>query len=87
MLREYQYEDDGELILVMSEIRQRETELNITKDEWLGRMKKRKKIDSHKLQAHCNVVKKGRNTVIKDFKDVFQVVRIEEKRLKSSAVH
>ena len=65
--------------MAMKEIQQRETELNITKDEWfaawiLCRMRKRKRIDGHKLQALCNVVKKGGDTVIKDFEDVFQEV-------------
>ena len=50
-------------MLAMKEIRQREQDLKITKDEWfaawmLGRMKKRKRIDGHKLQVLRNVVKK-----------------------------
>ena len=32
--REDQYEDDGELLLAMKDIRRRETELEITRDEW-----------------------------------------------------
>ena len=56
----------------MKEIRKRERELNITQDEWfaawkLGQMKKRKRKDSHELQALCNMVKKGGEDVIKDF--------------------
>ena len=50
-------------------------------------MKKRKRIDSHELQLLHNVVKKGGDTVIKDFEDVFQEVRIEGKRMKSSVVN
>ena len=50
-------------------------------------MRKRKRIDGHELQALQNVVKKGGDRVIKDFEDVFQEVRIEGKRLKSSAIY
>ena len=50
-------------------------------------MRKRKQIDGHELQALWNVVKKGGDTVIKDFENVFQEVRIEGKKLKSSAGH
>ena len=67
-------------------------ELKITRDEWLvtwmlGRIKKRKRVDSHELQALQNVVKKGGEEVIKNFEDVFQEVRIEGKRMKSSDVN
>ena len=50
-------------------------------------MRTRKRIDGHKLQALCNVVKRGGDTVIKDFEDVFREVRVEGKRLKSSVVN
>ena len=66
-------------MLAMREIRPRETELKITKDEWfaawmLGRIKKRKWIDGHEFQAIRNVVKKGEDKVIEYFEDVFQQV-------------
>ena len=59
--------------------------MKITKDEWfaawmLGRIRMRKRIDGHELLALRNVVKKGGDTVIKDFEDVFQQVRVEGKR-------
>ena len=53
----------------------------------LGWMKKKMRIDSHKLQALCNVVKKGGDDVIKDFEEKFQEVRVEGKRTKASAVN
>ena len=45
-------------------------------DEWytawmLRRIQKRKKVDSHELQLLQNVVKRGGDTVIKDFKNTF----------------
>ena len=45
----------------------------------LSKVQKRKKIDSHDLQSLRNVVKKGEETVIKDFKDKFQEVIVEGK--------
>ena len=76
----------------MKEIRRRKTELNITRDEWLatwilGRIKKRKRVDSHKLQTLRNVVMKGGEEVIKNFEDAFKEVRIEGKRIKASIVN
>ena len=70
--REDQYEEEGELILAMKEIRQRERELKITQDEWftawmLSRVKKRNKIDSQERQSLGDVVKKGGENIIKDF--------------------
>ena len=46
----------------------------------LGRVKKRKKIDSHELQSLRDVVKKGGETMINDFEDKLQEVIIEGKR-------
>ena len=53
----------------------------------LERIKKRKRIDSHELQALWNLAKKGGKEVIKNFEDVFQEVRIEGKRMKLSEVN
>ena len=53
----------------------------------LSKVQKRKKIDSHDLQSLRNVVKKGEETVIKDFKDKFQEVIVEGKRKKTSVVN
>ena len=76
----------------MKEIRRRETELKITRDEWLatwmlGRIQKRKKVDSHELQTLRNVAQKGGEEVIKNFEDAFKEVRIEGKRKKASVVN
>ena len=53
----------------------------------LGRVKKRKKIDSHELQSLRNVVKRGGDTIIKDFENTFQEIIIEGKRKKASVVN
>ena len=60
--REDQYEDDDELMLAMSELRQRRVELDITFDEFhtvwmLQKLKKRRKMESFELQALREVVK------------------------------
>ena len=53
----------------------------------LGRVKKRKKIDSHELQSLRNVVKRGGDTIIKDFENTFQELVVEGKRKKASVVN
>ena len=79
--------------MTMKEIRQREKEFKITQDEWfaawmLSRIRKRKKIDNHEFQSIQNVVKRGEDTVIKDFEEKFQEVIVEENRAKTtSAIH
>ena len=90
--REDQYEDDGELLLAMKDIRRRETELEITRDEWLVIwmlvwIKKRKKVDPHKIQTLRDVVRKGEEKVVENFENVFKEVRIERKRQKASVVN
>ena len=62
--KENHCEEDSELMLAMKEIRQKEMDLKIRRDEWfaewmLSRVRKRKKIDSHELQSLQNFVKKG----------------------------
>ena len=53
----------------------------------LGRVRKRKKIDSHELQSLRNVVKRGGDTLIKGFENTFQEIIIEGKRKKTSVVN
>ena len=90
--REDQYKDDGELLLAMKDIRRRETELEITRDEWLvtwmlGWIKKRKRVDPPKNQTLRDVVRKGEEKVVENFENVFKEVRIERKRQKASVVN
>lgn len=63
----------------MKEIRQREKELKIPPEEWftawmLSRIRKRKRIDGHELQALHDVVKTGGDDVIHNFEEKFQEV-------------
>ena len=53
----------------------------------LNRVSRRKKIDSHELQSLRNVVKRGGDTVIKDFENTFQEIIVEGKREKTTSVH
>ena len=51
-----QFEDDGEFLLGMKELRQKKKDLNVTEDEWnvvwmLTMVKKQKRIDIFILQA------------------------------------
>ena len=50
----------------------------------LGRMRNKKRIDCHELQAIHNVVKKGGDTVFEDFEEKFQEVVVDGKRMKTS---
>ena len=80
------------MILAMRQIQQIVADLKITKDEWftawmLGRVRKRKKIDSHELQSLRNVVKRGGDTIIQDFENTFQELVVEGKRKKASVVN
>ena len=71
--REDQYEDDDELILAMSELRQRRIDLKMSFDEFdsvwmLEKMRKRRKIENFELQSLRNEVKEGGVYVIENFK-------------------
>ena len=77
--REDQYEDDDELILVIKELRQRRVELKMTYNEFhsvwmLGKMKKRRKIESFEIQALRNVVKEGGPDVVNTFEKKFKEI-------------
>ena len=72
-------------MMVMKYIRQRRMDLNITFDEFhavwmLLKLKKRKKIESHELQALRNVVKENAACVVAGFDTKFKETRIEGKR-------
>ena len=72
-------------MLAMRELRQRRMDLNITFDEFhavwmLMKLKKRKKIESHELQALRNIVKENAADVVTRFETKFKETRIEGKR-------
>ena len=67
------FEDEGELMLGMKELRQRKKELKVTDNKWdavwmLTIIKKRKKIDKYIFQALRDIVKQGGDDVIKSLK-------------------
>ena len=81
-LQEDQYEDDDELILAMKELNQKRQELKMNQEEWydvwmLGKMRKRRKMDSYDIQALRYVVKEGGADVIDKFKKMFKEIRVE----------
>ena len=53
----------------------------------LGWIKKRKRVDPHKIQTLRDVVRKGEEKVVENFENVFKEVRIERKRQKASVVN
>ena len=81
-LQEDQYEADDELILAMKELNQKRQELKMNQEEWyavwmLGKMKKRRKMDSYDIQALRYFVKEGGADVIDKFKKMFKEIRVE----------
>ena len=83
--REDDYEEDDALMMAMKEIRQRRIDLNITFGEFhavwmLMKLRNRKKVESHELQALRNVVKENAADVIDRFEAKFKETRIEGKR-------
>ena len=83
--REDQYEDDDELILAMTELRQRRIELEMSFDEFdpvwmLEKMRKRRKMENFELQSLRNVLKEGGLNVVDNFKKKFKEIKIEGKR-------
>ena len=59
--REDQYEDDDELILVMSELRQRRIDLKMSLNEFdsvwmLEKIRNRRKMENFKIQSLRNIV-------------------------------
>ena len=83
--REDQYEDDDELMLAMSELRQRRVELDKTFNEFhtvwmLQKLKKRRKMESFELQALREVVKENDQAVVQNFERKFKEIWVEGKR-------
>ena len=80
--REDYYEDDDDLIMAMQELNQRRKDLKITFEEFisvwmLGKIKRRKKMESFKIQALRDVVKAGGEEVIENLEEKFIEVRVE----------
>ena len=66
----------------MKELHQRHQELKMTQEEWyavwmLGKMRKRRTIDSYDIQALRYFVKEGGADVIDKFKKMFKKIRVE----------
>ena len=85
-----QYEDDGELLLGMRELNQRQRELKMTEDEWvavwmLSIMKKRKRLDKFVYQSLRDVIKVGGDNVVKNFEEKFKELRVEGHRKESNS--
>ena len=83
--RENQYEDDDELMLAMSELRQRRVELEVTFDEFhtvwmLQKLKKRRKMENFELQSLREIVKENGPAVVENFEKKFKEIRVEGKR-------
>ena len=74
--REDYYEEDDDLIMAMRELNQRRKDLKITFKEFisvwmLGKIKRRKKMESFKIQALRDVIKAGGEEVIENLEEKF----------------
>ena len=83
--REDQYEDNDELMLAMSELRQRRVELEITFVKFhtfwmLQKLKKRRKMENYELQTLREVVKENGPAIVQNFERKFKEIWIEGKR-------
>ena len=84
--REDQYEDDDELMLAMSELRQRRVELEITFDEFhtvwmLQKLKKRRKMENFELQTLGEVVKENGPAVVQNFEKKLRRLELKVKEI------
>ena len=80
--KEDQFEDKDKLLFAMEEIHQRRKELKITENEWfsvwmLGRVKKRKRMETSQYQVLRNVVKEGGEDVMKNFGIRYRELKVE----------
>ena len=83
--KEDQFEDKEELLFAMEEIDRRRKELKITENEWfsvwmLGRVKKRKRMETSQYQALRNVVKEGGEDIMKNFGIRYRELKVEGTR-------
>ena len=74
--REDHYEEDDDVIMALRELNQRRKDLKITFKEFisvwmLGKIKRRNKMESFKIQALRDIVKAGGEEVIKNLKEKF----------------
>ena len=80
--REDNYNDDDELMLAMSELRNRRVDLEINFDEFhtvwmLQKLKKRKRMENFELQSLREVVKTNCPDVVKNFEEKFKEITVE----------
>ena len=75
-IKESEYEEEDEFLLVMEDLDLRKTELDISHEEWksvwmLQMTKKRNNVERFQYQALRGVVKTGGETVVKNFGETF----------------
>jgi len=83
--REDYYEDDDELMLAMSELRQRRVELEMTLNEFhtvwmLQKLKKKRKRENFELQTLREVVKENGPDAVENFEKKLREIRVAGKR-------
>ena len=80
-----EYEDENEYLLAMERLYARKEENKVKDKEWFSiwmmmETKKRKGIEKFQLQELRNVVKKGGEDVMKDFRQKYRALKIVKRR-------
>ena len=80
-----EYEDEEEYLLAMERLQTRKEIYKVTDREWFSiwmmmQAKKRKGIESFQLQGLREVVKKGGEEVMKEFREKYKELKIESNR-------
>merc|ERR1712112_494060 len=84
-----EHEEEEEFLLAMENLHTKKERLGITEREWFSmfmmvQTKKRKGVESHQLQSLREVVKKGGEDVMKEFREKYKEMIIESNRGKVS---
>merc|ERR1712002_1281304 len=90
--RANEHEDDEEFLLAMEKLKTKKDRLRISDTEWFSlfmmvQTKKRKGVESHQIQSLREIVKKGGDEVIEQFREKYKEMRIESNRGKVSEAY
>merc|ERR1712112_738576 len=90
--RANEQEDDEEFLLAMEKLKMKKDRLRISETEWFAMFMmiqtwERKGVEGHQIQSLKDIVKKGGEEVIEQFRGKFKEMRIESNRGKVSEAY
>merc|ERR1712002_1376485 len=90
--RANEHEDDEEFLLALEKLKMKKDRLRISETEWFSmfmmiQTKKRKGVEGHQIQGLKDIVKKGGDEVIEQFREKYKEMRIESNRGKVSEAY